>query len=77
MERRQFGLFIDLTKPAWLREGYCDYVAQESSLSKTDIARLRAAGTAHPALVYYAGRQRVAAMLARNGNNVNVLFEAN
>ena len=74
MELRRFGPLIDLTKPTWLREGYCDYVARESSLSDADVARLQTRGRSHPALVYYEGRRRVEAELARNGGNVKALF---
>lgn len=74
MERRRFGLGVDLFKPEWLREGYCDYVAQESSLSDADVARLKAEGKSHPALPYYEGRRRVAAILAANRGNVDALF---
>ena len=77
MERRHFGVTVDATKPAWLREGYCDYVAQESSLSDADVARLKAQGRDHPALVYYEGRRRIAAGLAANGGDVDGLFAAN
>ena len=74
MERRHFGLWSDWTKPVWLREGYCDYVAQESSLSDADFAALMKAGTSHPAIPYYLGRRRVAAALAANGGDVDALF---
>ena len=74
MERRRFGLWSDWTKPLWLREGYCDYVAQESSLSDADFAALMKAGTSHPAMPYYLGRRRVADALAVNGGDVDALF---
>ena len=74
MERRHFGLLSRWTKPVWLREGYCDYVAQESSLSEADFAALMTAGTSHPATPYYLGRRRVAAALAANGGDVDALF---
>ncbi|HCF24582.1 MULTISPECIES: hypothetical protein [unclassified Novosphingobium] len=74
MERRHFGLTVVVTAPTWLLEGYCDYVAQESSLSDADVARLKAEGKSHPALAYYEGRRRVAAILAANGGNVDALF---
>lgn len=76
MERRHFGLLSDWTKPTWLREGYCDFVAQESSLSDADYAALMAAGTSHPALPYYLGRRRVAKALAANGGDLDALFAA-
>ncbi len=75
MERRRYGAIrSDLLAPQWLREGYCDHVAQASSLSDEDVARLKAAGKSHGALVYYEGRKRVAAILAGNGNDVDALF---
>ncbi|HUQ13601.1 MAG TPA: hypothetical protein VM055_04920 [Novosphingobium sp.] len=78
MERRHFGAIrSDILAPRWLREGYCDYVAQESTLSAADASRLKAEGRTAPALVYYEGRRRVAAELARNGGNVEALFAAN
>ncbi len=76
MERRRFGLSSDWLKPVWLREGYCDYVAQESSLSDADYDRLVASHADHPALPYYIGRKRVAAELAANGGKVDALFAA-
>ena len=76
LERRHFGLTVDLTKPAWLREGYCDYLARESSLSDSDAARLNASGQSHPALVYHDGRRRVSTLLTDNGGNVDALFAA-
>ncbi len=78
MERRRYGPFMSVTKPTWLVEGYCDYVAQESTLSDARAADLKARGADHPAMVYYEGRKRVAAELARNGDDVDRLFaEAN
>ena len=74
MLRRHFAIGFDWRRPAWLREGYCDHVAQESSLSAAEAVRLKASGTAHPALVYYDGRKKVSATLAANGNDVDALF---
>ena len=76
MERRRFGLTVDVSKPVSLREGYCDYIARESSLSEADVAGLKARREAHPALAYYDGRRHVAAALASNGNDVDALFTA-
>lgn len=76
MERRRYGLAVQWAVPAWLFEGYCDYVARESSLSDADAARIRAQDRQHPALVYYEGRRRVAAELAANGGSVDKLFAA-
>lgn len=77
MIRREFGVTSDWTKPAWLREGYCDHVAAESALSDADARRLRTTDPDHPGLLYYDGRRRVAAELARNGGDVGALFAAN
>ena len=74
MIRRRFGFYADRIYPTWLTEGYCDFVAGESTLSATDVARLNAAGTDHPALVYYHGRRKVAAILASNGGSVEQMF---
>lgn len=73
-ERRHFGADVDFTKPTWLREGYCDHVAQESGLSDEQAAALLARGESHRALVYCQGRRRVAAELQRNGGSVDALF---
>lgn len=75
MIRRHFGIATDFVKPQWLREGYCDHVAQKSSLTDQDVAALKAAGKDHPALPYYFGRKRVEANLAANGGNVERLFD--
>ena len=74
MERRQFGFWIDLTKPVWLREGYCDYVARESTLTDAEVAVMRKSDPDHPALPYYEGRMKVTAILQANGGNVDALF---
>lgn len=73
---RHFGAVPIVTKPRWLVEGYCDHVARESALTSADADRLEARGEKHPALLYYRGRQRVAALLAANGGDVDALFAA-
>lgn len=73
--RHRYGLWIDRIEPAWKIEGYCDYVAQESSLTDADVAALRAAGKSHPALVYDQGRRRVAELLAVSHGKVDALFK--
>jgi hypothetical protein len=72
--RERFGLFADTLYPAWLREGYCDYVAGGGSLTDAEAATLIASGKDHPALKYWIGRRRVAAELQRNGGSVEALF---
>ncbi|MFS2108392.1 hypothetical protein ACCC88_01785 [Sphingomonas sp. Sphisp140] len=58
----------------WKVEGYCDHVAQESSLSDAQAASLRAAGKSTPGLVYHEARRKVAAALA-SGKSVDQLFK--
>ncbi|MFM6932515.1 MAG: hypothetical protein ACKOUT_09765 [Novosphingobium sp.] len=74
MERRRYGPLMSVFKPTWLVEGYCDYVAQESTLTEARFADLKARGQHHPAMVYFEGRKKVAAELARNGGDVDKLF---
>lgn len=76
MVRRHFGAVRERMAPAWLREGYCDYVAGESSLTDAQADALEAAKTYHPAIAYVRGRQKVAALLAANGGSVDALFDA-
>lgn len=68
------GLLADSTRPRWLVEGYCDHVADESTLSDDQAARMVAAGETSPALFYYQGRKRVEAEMAANGDSVESLF---
>lgn len=75
--RRRFGVLPAEAFPAWKVEGYCDHVAGESSLTAADAAKLEASGEHHPALIYFRGRERVEAELARNGGDVTALFERN
>ena len=72
--RREVGLHADFTKPAWLREGYCDFVAKESAIDADRARQLRASDPDHRALLYFDGRRRVAAELSRNGGDVRALF---
>ncbi|WP_118857185.1 hypothetical protein [Sphingomonas mesophila] len=76
MIRREFGLSADWTKPMWLREGYCDFVADESALDQARADEMRRTDPGHRSLAYYDGRRRVAAELARNGGDVRALFAA-
>ena len=62
----RYGMIRPLRFPTWKHEGYCDYVAQESSLSDAEAARLHGSGQNVPALAYHDGRLRVAALLARD-----------
>lgn len=73
--RAKFGILADRRYPVWLREGYCDAVAQESSLSERDAQALSAAGRTVPALPYYLGRKRVEEEL--RSASVSALFARN
>jgi len=72
--RAHFGLTADFVYPAELLEGYCDYVAQDGSLGDAEALALQRRGARHPALIYWSGRKRVAAELARPGATVDRLF---
>jgi len=76
LERRAFGLWSDWSKPTWLREGYCDHVAQESTLSDAQARQLQQAGKKSRALAYWEGRKKVEAELAADQGNVTALFDA-
>jgi hypothetical protein len=71
---QHFGAITMMGQPRWRVEGYCDHIAQESALTREQVARIEARGEAHPALLYYHGRKRVEATLAANGGSVNALF---
>ena len=70
--RAKFGLLAGGRYPNWLIEGYCDAVAEESSLSDAQAHQLINAHTSVPALEYYEGRKRVERELA--GSTVAALF---
>ncbi|TMM50164.1 hypothetical protein [Qipengyuania marisflavi] len=75
MIRRRYGIVGSAMLPDWKVEGYCDYVAQESSLSDDQARQLANEGQYHPALSYYEGRRRAADTLAQNGGSVDALFQ--
>lgn len=74
--RGHFGVLADLRYPQWLREGYCDYVALESTLNDADALKLSRSAPNEPALSYWRGRKRVEAELTANGGSVERLFAA-
>ena len=74
--RMQFGLLADRTFPTWLREGYCDYVANSSSLSDQQASKLVSEGRRIPALFYYQSRKRVERALLDNGGSARRLFQS-
>jgi len=50
--RHRLGLVRGRRLPAWVDEGYCDYVAHESSFPEADGLRLFASGQSHPSMSY-------------------------
>jgi hypothetical protein len=68
-----FGLVQAQQFPRWKVEGYADYIAGTASLSDVRAALVRRQDPYNPALAYYDGRKRVAAVLARDPN-VDHLF---
>jgi hypothetical protein len=72
--RRKLGFVKAVSLPQWKSEGFADHVAQESSLTAAQVAEFKSKGIDHGAIPYFEGRQRVAAILAANGNSVEKLF---
>lgn len=70
---RRYGVLAAIGFAGWKVEGYCDHVAQESSLSADEAARLKREGQSPPALAYFEGRQRVEVRLAQ-GASVDALM---
>lgn len=73
---RALGLVENALLPNWQREGYADYIAQETSLSAAEYQRLKQSGTTHPAIPYYEGRQRIEAMAKTKGGTIAAMFSA-
>ncbi|MBR0551557.1 hypothetical protein [Stakelama marina] len=69
----RYGWLAPFTVANWKAEGYCDYVAGESTLSDAQAARLEREGKNPPALFYYEARRRVARALTADPN-VDHLF---
>jgi hypothetical protein len=59
--RHRLGLLRGIRLPEWVAEGYCDYVAKESSFPEAFGLQLFAAGQSHPSMSYryFAYRQMV------------------
>ena len=71
---RHLGELRAMRLPSWKQEGYADYIAGETSIDPRDESRIRAIDPHAGVLVYYEGRRRVAAELARNGGSVDALM---
>ena len=67
--RGRVGLFRSLTLETWLREGYCDYIAGESSFPEPEGLGLLAAGRSVPSrsFQYFLWRQMVGHLVERRG----------
>lgn len=74
--RARYGIFSDWWIPTWKREGYADYVAHESSLSKAGAEAVERTGRTTPALLYYRARQKVAEVLAKPSSSVDSLMNS-
>ncbi|MEQ1547536.1 MAG: hypothetical protein ABL918_02685 [Chakrabartia sp.] len=72
--RTHFGLLSDLQVPTWKREGYCEYIAGETSLTATQVADLRRRGIDHPAIVYFEGQAKMQRLLDVEGQTVDAVF---
>ncbi len=73
---RAIGYIRAAMLPEWQREGYADYIADESGLTSREYARLKQSGEYHPAIVYYEGRKRIEALAAQKGGTIAALFGA-
>lgn len=71
---RRFGELRLARMPQWKREGYADYVAQETSIDPDDEQKIRARWPDAPVLKYYEGRLRVAKALDDEGQTVEQLL---
>ncbi len=60
--------------PEWKREGYADYVAQETSISPGDEAQVRETSPGAPMLRYYAAYRRVKYLLDKHGMSADELL---
>jgi hypothetical protein len=72
--KRQFGLLAK--PPRWLTEGYCDYLAGESSFPEVKGDRLLAAGEAHPSGSFFCftSRRMVEYLIDDQNRNIEDLL---
>jgi len=59
--RHRLGVLRGIRLPDWVAEGYCDYIARESSFPEAEGLRLFASGQSHPSMSfrYFTYRQMV------------------
>jgi hypothetical protein len=72
--RAHVGQVAAIRLPRELVEGYADHVAGSSTLSDAEARALIREAREDPALIYWTGRKKVEAALARNGGSVDRLF---
>ena len=71
---RRYGEIRLARMPEWKREGYADYVAQETSIGAEDEARIRERWADAPVLRYYAAHRKVKHLLDSGGMSVDELL---
>jgi hypothetical protein len=73
MLRKHVGLFSRI--PRWLSEGYCDYLAGDSSFPEREGDRLLASGQTHPsgAFRYLTFRRMVQYLIDQRGLSIGEL----
>ena len=71
---RRFGELRLVRMPQWKREGYADYVAQETGIDPDDEQKIRARRPDAPFLKYYDAWRRVAKALDEDGQTVEQLL---
>lgn len=62
----RIGELKAMSQPTWAWEGFADHVAQESTLTPAEAARLRRNDQGSAPLAYFDGRRRVEAALAHD-----------
>lgn len=71
---RRYGELRLARMPQWKREGYADYVAQETSIDAADEAEIRERWPDSAVLRYYAAHRRVTHLLDEKGMSADELL---
>jgi hypothetical protein len=76
MCKQKFGFWSDFKAPAWLKEGYCEYVSNESSFPKEKGNRLLSEGKEDESksFEYFVYRRMVAYCLTQKECTIKELF---